>query len=96
MTERLRPCANPICERHVGGSAPHCCGPCVNAHEGRYEIHEHTAACDERRAARGCQCYYRQPWWQPHDHRPGCVDWRPERSTAAAIDETYRYDPGQK
>lgn len=55
--ETLRPCQNHLCERAVGGSAPHCCGPCSSADERHYEIHEagplgHTEPCSERWAER--------------------------------------------
>jgi hypothetical protein len=49
-------CRNPSCEALVT-SAAYCCGPCANAAEGGYEIHEagllaHTDFCRTRQALR--------------------------------------------
>jgi hypothetical protein len=50
--DSLRPCANRLCERKVGGSAAYCCAPCADADEGHYEIDTHTGSCDVRWAYR--------------------------------------------
>ncbi len=47
----LSPCRNKLCERTT--TALYCCGRCVDASEGRYEIHEdgplsHSDKCNER------------------------------------------------
>lgn len=55
----LQKCANPACTRQVKASVRYCCGPCVLACQGSFEIHEHTGLCDQRDAQRGP---YIDPW----------------------------------
>lgn len=44
--------ASPQCERKVRPSVMYCCGACEHAHKHRYEIDQHSVACDERWAER--------------------------------------------
>lgn len=49
----LQPCrALPNCTRLVSSGAAYCCSECAHADENRYEIHAHSAACDDRARAR--------------------------------------------
>lgn len=63
MSEVLRACTNPLCERAVRATihgvrrAAYCCGACGDAHGGRYEVHEagpfaHSPGCDARHERR--------------------------------------------
>lgn len=47
----LTSCRNSACERLVPKGTLFCCGPCDHA-SGEYEIHDHSAGCDERAALR--------------------------------------------
>lgn len=57
--EDFQKCATPACNRQVKTWVQYCCGACAIAHEGSFEIHEHTALCDGRDAERGP---YVDPW----------------------------------
>jgi hypothetical protein len=46
-------CGKPDCLRKVKPGVAFCCEPCGIAADGRYEIHDHSAWCDERAAERG-------------------------------------------
>jgi predicted phage terminase large subunit-like protein len=46
-------CRKPDCLRMVSLGAAYCCVPCAEAADGGYEIHAHSAGCDQRAAERG-------------------------------------------
>lgn len=48
----LHPCRNPACRRLVSSLSYFCCAPCNDADYGKYEVHAHSAGCDERDAER--------------------------------------------
>jgi len=51
MTERLKPCDNPACDRLT--TAMYCCRGCDLAHLGKYDPDGyHSDGCDERHADR--------------------------------------------
>lgn len=47
-------CSKPDCTRRISLGAPrgYCCTPCAEAADGGYEIHAHSAGCDQRAAKR--------------------------------------------
>ncbi len=47
-----RRCMNTHCDRIVRGGAYYCCAACVEADEGGFEIHEHSAGCESRHEER--------------------------------------------
>lgn len=52
---QLSKCRNPLCDRLT--TAAYCCGPCAQAHEGKYEIHQdgplgHSEPCNQRHKER--------------------------------------------
>src|ERR1700722_6730985 len=49
----LAKCRKPDCDRLVSAASAYCCVPCTEAAAGQYEIHAHSAGCDERAAERG-------------------------------------------
>ena len=54
---RLKPCANPECDRATPEGVLYCCGACGKAHDGKYEIHEegilgHSPDCNQRHERR--------------------------------------------
>jgi hypothetical protein len=63
LSWELKKCDNPICLRQVRTVYRYCCVPCEVAHEGKFEIHEHTSLCDARDSERGP---YVDPW-EPRD-----------------------------
>lgn len=50
---QLHKCAKPDCFRQVKAGVEHCCVECAVAAEGRHEVHQHSAGCEQRHAERG-------------------------------------------